>query len=216
MVSISQNKKEIEVVKSELLPSDVTMLEFKRPQDMDYRSGQWLRLACDQLGSHEYHAFTLTSAPHEPHLSLYVDGPFGAGQQDWFRYEISVLVGAGIGIAPYASILKDFVYLTSSKKTFRLKCRKLYFIWVTGSQKHFEWFIDILRQVEDVDQNSVVEAHIFITQLFQSFDLRTTMLTRKVGVFSCGPAGITKGVQQACYTSSKRRKARFEHHFENF
>jgi len=54
--------------------TDVTMLEFKRPQDMDYRSGQWLRLACDQLGSHEYHAFTLTSAPHEPHLSVHIRG----------------------------------------------------------------------------------------------------------------------------------------------
>lgn len=56
---------------------------------------------------------------------VYVDGPFGAGQQDWIDYEVSVLVGGGIGVTPYASILKDFVFLTSVKNTFRMKCRKV-------------------------------------------------------------------------------------------
>ena len=53
---------------------------------------------------------------------------------------------------------------------------QLYFIWVTASQRHYEWFIDILRQVEAVDHSDLVETHIFITQFFQKFDLRTTML----------------------------------------
>ena len=56
---------------------------------------------------------------------MYVDGPFGAGQQDWVNYEVSVLVGGGIGITPYASIIKDFVFATSVKNTFRIKCRKV-------------------------------------------------------------------------------------------
>ena len=53
-------------------------------------------------------------------------------------------------------------------------------IWLTASQKHFEWFIDILRQVEEVDTKGVLETHIFITQLFESFDLRTTMLVSSI------------------------------------
>jgi hypothetical protein len=36
--------------------------------------------------------------------------------------------------------------------------------------------MDILRQVEDVDTSAIVETHIFITQMFSSFDLRTLML----------------------------------------
>ena len=56
---------------------------------------------------------------------VYVDGPFGAGQQDWVNYEVSVLVGGGIGVTPYASIIKDFVFVTSVKNTFRVKCRKV-------------------------------------------------------------------------------------------
>lgn len=58
-------------------------------------------------------------------VQVYVDGPFGAGQQDWVNYDISVLVGGGIGVTPYASIIKDFAFLTSVKNTFRMKCHKV-------------------------------------------------------------------------------------------
>lgn len=47
----------------------------------------------------------------------------------------------------------------------------MYFIWVTNNQKHFEWFIDILKQMEEQDTNETVETHIYITQLFKNFDL---------------------------------------------
>jgi len=58
-------------------------------------------------------------------MQVYVDGPFGAGQQDWVNYDVSVLVGGGIGVTPYASIIKDFVFVNSVKNTFRVKCRKV-------------------------------------------------------------------------------------------
>jgi len=51
---------------------DVTALKFKRPLDFEYRSGQWVRIACLKLGKGEYHPFTLTSAPHEDFLSLHI------------------------------------------------------------------------------------------------------------------------------------------------
>ena len=36
--------------------------------------------------------------------------------------------------------------------------------------------MDVLRDVEDKDVTNVLEMHIFITQFFHKFDLRTTML----------------------------------------
>lgn len=36
--------------------------------------------------------------------------------------------------------------------------------------------IDIIREVEDTDKNGLVDVHIFITQFYEKFDLRTTML----------------------------------------
>ncbi|XP_052252760.1 dual oxidase 1-like isoform X3 [Dreissena polymorpha] len=289
MVSLSRKRMEISIVRAENLASDVTIIEFKRPPRFDFKSGQWVRIACLPLGSNEYHPFTLTSAPHEDTLSvhiravgpwtialrntfdqeyskdaiypkLFLDGPYGAGQQDWYTYDVSVLVGAGIGVTPYASILKDFVHMTSIKSTYKIRCQKLYFIWVTGSQRHFEWLLDILKEVEAIDTKGMVSIDIFITQFFQNFDLRTAMLyiceehfqklsggksvftslkanthfgrphlssmfktlhrthptVRKVGVFSCGPPGVTKSVERACVESSRSTKALFEHHFENF
>uniref|UniRef100_A0A4W4EYL4 NAD(P)H oxidase (H2O2-forming) n=1 Tax=Electrophorus electricus TaxID=8005 RepID=A0A4W4EYL4_ELEEL len=282
LISLSRKKVEIPVLKAELLPSGVTYLEFKRPQGFTYRSGQWVRVACLELGTDEYHPFTLTSAPNEETLSLhiravgpwtsrlrevynpdrrheliYLDGPFGEGHQEWKDFEVSVLVGGGIGVTPFASILKDLVFKSSVK--LKVQCKKVYFIWVTRTQRQFEWVSDIIRQVEEMDARELVSVHIYITQLAEKFDLRTTMLyvcerhfqkvwnrslftglrsvthfgrppflaffnslqevhpeVRKIGVFSCGPPGLTKNVEKACQQMNKRDQAHFIHHFENF
>lgn len=36
-----------------------------------------------------------------------IDGPFGSASEDVFKFEVSVLVGAGIGVTPFASVLKS-------------------------------------------------------------------------------------------------------------
>ncbi|XP_037358296.1 dual oxidase 2 [Talpa occidentalis] len=286
LVSLSRKKVEISVVEAELLPSGVTYLRFQRPQGFEYKSGQWVRIACLALGTNEYHPFTLTSAPHEDTLSLhiravgpwtirlreiyspssnrfarypklYLDGPFGEGHQEWHKFEVSVLVGGGIGVTPFASILKDLVFKSSLGS--QMLCKKIYFIWVTRTQRQFEWLADIIREVEENDHRDLVSVHIYITQLAEKFDLRTTMLyicerhfqkvlnqslftglrsvthfgrppfepffkslqevhpeVRKIGVFSCGPPGMTKNVEKACQRINREDQAHFIHHYENF
>ncbi|XP_047622415.1 dual oxidase 1 isoform X2 [Phacochoerus africanus] len=287
LVSLSRKKVEISVVKAELLPSGVTHLQFQRPQGFEYKSGQWVRIACLALGTTEYHPFTLTSAPHEDTLSLhiraagpwttrlreiyspptdencakypklYLDGPFGEGHQEWHKFEVSVLVGGGIGVTPFASILKDLVF--KSSVSCQVFCKKIYFIWVTRTQRQFEWLADIIREVEENDHRDLVSVHIYITQLAEKFDLRTTMLyicerhfqkvlnrslftglrsithfgrppfepffnslqevhpqVRKIGVFSCGPPGMTKNVEKACQLINRQDRTHFSHHYENF
>jgi len=105
-----------------------------------------------------------------------LQGPFGGGNQDWYKFEIAVMVGAGIGVTPYASILNDLVFGTSTNRYSGVACKKVYFLWICPSHRHFEWFIDVLREVEKKDVTNVLEMHIFITQFFNKFDLRTTML----------------------------------------
>ena len=39
-----------------------------------------------------------------------IEGPFGGGNQDWYKFEVAVMVGGGIGVTPYASILNDLVF----------------------------------------------------------------------------------------------------------
>lgn len=39
-----------------------------------------------------------------------IDGPFGSSSEDFYKYEVALLVGAGIGVTPFASILKSIWY----------------------------------------------------------------------------------------------------------
>ncbi len=196
----------LDIIETELLPSDVLKVKFYRPPNFKYLSGQWIRLSCTEIKPKEFHSFTLTSAPHENFLSCHIkaqgpwtwklrnyfdpsnfnakemdpkiqlDGPFGGGNQDWYKFEVAVMVGGGIGVTPYASILNDLVFGTSTNRYSGVACKKVYFLWTCPSHRHFEWFIDVLRDVERKDVTNVLEMHIFITQFFHKFDLRTTML----------------------------------------
>ncbi|KAJ8953259.1 hypothetical protein NQ318_015841 [Aromia moschata] len=202
LISVSRKKIEIPVINAEILPSNVTKLEFRKPENFQYKAGQWIRIACLALNKNEYHPFTLTSAPDEDTLTvhiravgpwtthirhiydsatavefklpkIYLDGPYGEGHQDWNTYDVSILIGGGIGVTPFASILKDVSY---SAKKLRTRCKKVYFIWVSTTQKQFEWLVDIIRDVEANDAKYFVSCHIFITQFYEKFDLRTILL----------------------------------------
>ncbi|XP_043195793.1 dual oxidase-like [Amphibalanus amphitrite] len=207
IISLRTKYMELDIIETELLPGDVLKVKFYRPPNFQYHSGEWVRVRCTAV-SHEYHSFTLTSAPHENFLSLHIkaqgpwtwklrnffdpinyipeenglpprirlEGPFGGGNQDWYKFEVAVMVGGGIGVTPYASILNDLVFGTSTNRYSGVSCKKVYFLWICPSHKSFEWFIDVLRDVEKKDVTQVLEMHIFITQFFHKFDLRTTML----------------------------------------
>lgn len=60
---------------------------------------------------------------------------------------------------------------------------QVYFLWICPTHKSFEWFIDVLREVEDLDTKRVLDVHVFVTQYFHKFDLRTTMLVGEQGVY---------------------------------
>jgi NADPH oxidase len=84
---------------------------------------------------------------------VYIDGPFGSASEDVFKYEISVLVGAGIGVTPFASILKSIWYrMNYPKKKTRLS--KVYFFWICRDFGSFEWFRSLLLAVEAQDRDS--------------------------------------------------------------
>ncbi|KAG7154097.1 Dual oxidase 2-like [Homarus americanus] len=181
LVSISRNTNEIPVISAKHLPSNVIRLEIQRPSNFNFQSGQWVKIASTGIQNQEYHPFTLSSAPHEENLTLhiraiYMDGPFGEGHQTWWDFEVVVLVGGGIGVTPFASILKDIAFkLQHSKSLYRTK--KVIFLWTTRSQKQYEWMTEILNSVEELDKEGIIRNHIFITQFKSKFDLRTIMLT---------------------------------------
>lgn len=72
VVSLRTKYMALDILETELLPSDVLKIKFYRPPNFKYLSGQWIRLNCTALKSTEYHSFTLTSAPHENFLSCHI------------------------------------------------------------------------------------------------------------------------------------------------
>jgi dual oxidase len=200
LISLSILKTPLRVVKAEWLPSEVLHLEFEKPKSFSYKAGQWFRIACPTISSVSFHPFTITSAPNERHLSAHIravgpwtkrlrdvynpsfarhppvliDGPFGSTNENWHLYQNVIFIGAGIGVTPYASILKDFIYRCKNSADFQVD--KFIFFWVCRSQRQFEWLVDIIHEAEAEDIQDKLEVHIFVTELQEKFDLRTIML----------------------------------------
>ncbi|GMT20614.1 hypothetical protein PFISCL1PPCAC_11911, partial [Pristionchus fissidentatus] len=107
---------------------------------------------------------------------LNLNGPYGDGNQDWRHYEVAIMIGGGIGVTPYASTLMDLVLDKGSGRFNNIRCQKVYFVWICPTHKNYEWFVDVLKAVEELDENRILETHIYVTQFFHKFDLRTTML----------------------------------------
>ena len=47
IISLRRSFMELDVLETELLPSDVIKITFYRPPNFTYRSGQWIRVSCN-------------------------------------------------------------------------------------------------------------------------------------------------------------------------
>lgn len=101
---------------------------------------------------------------------VFIDGPFGSASEDVFKYEIAVLVGAGIGVTPFASILKSIWYRMNYPKQ-KTRLRKVYFFWVCRDFGSFEWFRSLLMAIEAQDLDSYIEIHT-VSGIMQRFPAR--------------------------------------------
>lgn len=106
---------------------------------------------------------------------VYVDGPFGSASEDVFKYEIAVLCGAGIGVTPFASILKSIWYRMNypQKKT---RLSKVYFFWICRDFGSFEWFRSLLLAIEAQDVDNRIEIHTYLTAKIKADDATNIMI----------------------------------------
>lgn len=78
---------------------------------------------------------------------LRIDGPYGAPAEDVFNNEIAVLIGTGIGVTPWAAILKNIWHQRNSPNP-PTRLRRVEFIWVCKDTGSFEWFQTLLSSLE--------------------------------------------------------------------
>lgn len=86
---------------------------------------------------------------------VFIDGPFG-GTPDIFKHEIAVLIAAGTGITPFASILKSTWYRMNYP--YHDKLRKVYFFWICDDES-LGWFWSLLMAIEAQDMDNNIEVH---------------------------------------------------------
>ncbi|KAK9803880.1 hypothetical protein WJX72_001453 [[Myrmecia] bisecta] len=89
----------------------------------------------------------MTALPLAP--TLRVDGPYGAPTQLHEDYGVLLLIGAGIGVTPFASILHHLVNQFNEHRcshcgqvnlTKNFPIRKVYFYWTVRDQNAASWF----------------------------------------------------------------------------
>ncbi|KAH7085394.1 NADPH oxidase B [Paraphoma chrysanthemicola] len=106
---------------------------------------------------------------------VYIDGPFGSASEDVFKFEVAVLVGAGIGVTPFASILKSIWYRMNYPQG-RTRLRKVYFFWICRDFGSFEWFRSLLLAIEAQDVDDHIEIHTYLTAKIKADDATNIMI----------------------------------------
>lgn len=102
---------------------------------------------------------------------LRIDGPYGAPAEDVFDNEIAILIGTGIGVTPWASILKNIWHMRGGPNPPQ-RLRRVEFIWVCKDTTSFEWFQTLLSSLEAQSASAATVAggpeflriHTYLTQ----------------------------------------------------
>lgn len=200
-------------------PSKVLELQLVK-DGFKMEVGQYVFLNCPVISQLEWHPFTMTCAPEEDAISIHirsagdwtdklidimqqlpegaqgpkmgVDGPFGTASEDVFDYEVSMLVGAGIGVTPFASILKSIWYKFKISNP-KLRTRKIYFYWLCRETHAFEWFADLLqvleKEMEERGMGDFLTYKLFLTGWDQN-------LARHAWVHDDEDADVVTGLKQ--------------------
>uniref|UniRef100_UPI00398EAA80 NADPH oxidase 5 n=1 Tax=Pristiophorus japonicus TaxID=55135 RepID=UPI00398EAA80 len=125
-------------------------------------------------------------------IKCYIDGPYGTPTRTIFTSEHAVLIGAGIGITPFASILQSIMYRYRMRKQNcpnssyswcenvkdnEMNLRKVDFIWINRDQKSFEWFVSLLTKLEmdqadEAPQGRFLDMHMYMTSALSKNDMK--------------------------------------------
>lgn len=114
-------------------------------------------------------------------VTVFVEGPYGTPCREIFETDHAILIGAGIGVTPYAAIIQSIFYKFKDASITCPKCRhrwcsdmlsgqklkRVDFIWMNRSQESFEWFADLLfrleNQLSSLGYSDAVSLHMYMT-----------------------------------------------------
>jgi hypothetical protein len=179
------------ITKARVLPGGVTELQLRRPEGFVYQPGDYLYLKVPAVSRFEWHPFTISSNPEDKatlglhvrsagnwtkalaklfgetlagkdkQLPVALGGPYGTPSNRIFKAKHVVLVGAGIGVTPFASILRSLLAQQGSKTAMKVETVK--FVWLNRGQASFDWFGDLLSDLEEKGPKGFFDIRIYLT-----------------------------------------------------
>lgn len=183
-----------DVIAGQALRSGVTRLELMRPPGFAHEAGDYLFLRIPAVARHEWHPFTISSAPERQNITVhirnlgnwtsairklaedisragsrapltgYIDGPYGTPSGHIFESKRAIMIGAGIGVTPFAAILESLLMRAYGYPGSRsIALEKLHFVWLNRDQYSFEWFGELLARLESQDTRHLLDIHIYMT-----------------------------------------------------
>ena len=241
-----------QILSTIIYPNNVVKIVISRPKNFKYKAGQYIMIRLPTISLFEWHPYSFTSCPYDNYLSVLVkpngdwsmdvcnklcnnsnfppiiiDGPFGAPAQNYSKYSIVLLVGAGIGITPFASIIQDLICLS---RAVHQKSFKVHFHWVIKDIADLEWFRDFLVKISS---NDILETTVWITRDYNSSPnlnirkgrpdwdeiflmMNVTYNNEIIGVFYCGPPVLAKILYKQSVANTKLGQNKFKFHMERF
>lgn len=151
------------------------------------------------------------------HIETYIDGPHGAPANDIFHRRVAVLIAAGIGVTPFASILQSLMHRHRHGQAAALEVERVYFIWINRDQHAFEWFNEMMTELKKQDTGGFFDIRLFVTEKppgelppltrcgRPDWDVEFARITgahspSDIGVFFCGPSGLSSQLHKQCRT----------------
>lgn len=125
-------------------------------------------------------------------MRILIDGPYGSPSSDIFNAEHAVLIAPGIGVTPFASILQAIMIRYQESKHFcpncackfsdgvpksLMKLKKVDFVWINREQRCFEWFLNLMAQLEITQQElgeaeRFLDMHVYVTSAKDKSDMK--------------------------------------------
>lgn len=209
------------VLSARALRSGVTRLEIEKPPGFAYGPADYCFLRLPGVARREWHPFTISSAPERstltfhvrslgnwtgalrrmvertpdpPGLVAYVDGPYGSPSAPIFDSRFAVLIGAGIGVTPFASVLESIVLRGNAGSERPSRLEKGYFFWLNRDQYSFEWFAALLAQLERMDTRGLLDFHLCMTGARAGVTAMGLELAREI-LHAAGRSDIITGLR---------------------
>ena len=184
-------RRKVEITALESLSDQVTSVRFKRGQVFDFHPGDYIKVRIPVIGK-EWHPFTISAAADSSRLDVhvrnngdwsgalhnlasqkhssrkkwpaYIDGPYAAPTSRVFKSPVAVLIAGGIGVTPFASVLRSILLNRQSAGSKNAQ-QVIHFHWLNRSQSSYEWFIDQLTRAETQLGEERFQLNIHLTSL---------------------------------------------------